>query len=132
MALHDLVCPHCQSGLVVDTNAGNTATVGETVAIVSHASPEDMAQAVEAMASAREQAIQGAITHAEALAKMEAARVAHRLAGLVGLAKAEAPAPEEAPADVPADAPETPEEAPTEVESGEAPATENVEVTADA
>jgi hypothetical protein len=92
MALFDLVCPHCQSGLVVDTTAGATATVGESLKIVSFASPEDMASAEATIANAQKQAEQGRMTHAQALADIEGAQTASRLATQVRKAQADAAA----------------------------------------
>jgi hypothetical protein len=83
MAQFDLVCPNCQAGLVVDTTAGATATVGESLKIVAFSSPEDMAKAEATIATAREQAEQGRVTHAQALADIEGAQTASRLATTV-------------------------------------------------
>ena len=92
MAQFDLVCPNCQAGLVVDTTAGATATVGESLKIVSFASPDDMAKAEATIATAREQAAQGQMTHAQALADIEGAQTASRLATQVRKAQADAAA----------------------------------------
>ncbi len=97
MALFDLVCPNCKSGLVVDTSAGATATVGEALKLVTYSSPEQMAAAEATIANAREKAAAGQMAHAQALAEIEGAQTASRLAALVRQTTAEATPPEPPP-----------------------------------